>query len=518
MKKLLYTLVLLIILISYGESQGLTSFGYDKALTLAKLNEYVKFVGSDSEGFYVIRIDEKDDLHLEFFNANSLIRENSNQLILPSIGGIKSDYVAMFYLRGTLILLTEVLNNTTKEKTLYMQEVNKSGQVIGEPQIIGKLTNQNISQKFNVSLTPNQQNIFVYYNIPFQTYNEEPFFFKVYNSDMKEIYNYRLKLPMKDKSFEIDQTIISNNGNIYMVARIAPDARQMKRMKNIVYDYKLLIFDEKSGNIKDIDIKGKKFILVDAIIGVDEEENVDIFGFMVRKGKDTYEGIFHQKYNTKTDSFVLGDAKMADYVFSKTEIPEFRADRLTKIYDEMYNYKLLNVFYLSNGGSVMIAEHRNYWVDSIIVPGSKEVIYNDYFRFNDVLVAYCSPENNMEWMTRIPKAQYSYNDLGKYSSIAAFPVGEKVYLFYNEHPKNIELLQQQNLTGDLYKEIVAPGRKGTAVAVSIFSDGKVSAAPLFSGKNKNFKIIPELIKEFNGRILIYAENKNKVNFAVFTGR
>jgi hypothetical protein len=184
----------------------------------------------------------------------------------------------------------------------------------------------------------------------------------------------------------------------------------------------------------------------------------------------------------------------------------------------MYNYKLLNVFYLSNGGSVMIAEHRNYWVDSIIVPGSKEVIYNDYFRFNDVLVAYCSPENNMEWMTRIPKAQYSYNDLGKYSSIAAFPVGEKVYLFYNEHPKNIELLQQQNLTGDLYKEIVAPGRKGTAVAVSIFSDGKVSAAPLFSGKNKNFKIIPELIKEFNGRILIYAENKNKVNFAVFTGR
>jgi len=26
----------------------------------------------------------------------------------------------------------------------------------------------------------NQQNIFVYYHRPFQTYNEEPFFFKVY--------------------------------------------------------------------------------------------------------------------------------------------------------------------------------------------------------------------------------------------------------------------------------------------------------------------------------------------------
>lgn len=501
------------------QAQGLCSFGYDKAIELPKMNEYVRFVGADSDGFYVLRIDESDNLQLEFFNANSLIRETTNPLILPSISGIKSEFVAMFYLRENLILFTQVVNNTIKEKTLYMQEVNKSGQIIGEPQVIGKLTNQNISQDFNITLTPNQQNIFVYYNIPFQTYNEEPFFFKIYNSDMKEIYNYKVKLPLQNKSFEIAQTTISNAGNIYLIAKILPDERAMKRMKDIIYDYKLLIFNQATGNIQDVDIKGKKFILVDAIMGIDEEENVDIFGFMVRKGKDTYEGIFHQKYNPKTQSFITGtDTKKADYVFSKTEIPEFRDERLTQIYDEMYNYKLLKVLYLSNGGSVVISEHRNYWMDSIIVPGSKEIIYNDYYRFNDVLVSYCSPENNMEWMTRIPKSQYSYNDYGKYSSIAAYAIGEKVFLFYNDHPQNIKLLQQQDLTGSSYKEIVAPGRKGVAVVVSVFSDGKATGAQLFNGSNKKFKIVPEMIKEFNYRHYIYTENKTKAKFAVFTGK
>jgi hypothetical protein len=384
--------------------------------------------------------------------------------------------------------------------------------------MIGKLTNQNISVDFTVELTPNQQNVFVYYFRPFQTYNEEPFFFKVYDPDLNEVYNNTVKLPMVGEAFAVEQTIIANSGNVYMLARVSPDPRQLKRMKTIIYDYKLLMFNAADGVVSAIEVKGKKLVLVDAIIGLDENENVDIFGFMVRKGKTEYEGIFHQKYNPKTKTFVTGDAKKADYVFSKTETPEFRAERLTKFYEDMYNYKLLDVLYMSNGASVLIAEHQNYWMDSIVVPGSKDIIYNDYYRFNDVLVAYCSPENNMEWMTRIPKSQYSYNDLGKYSSVAAFAVGEKVFLFYNDNAKNIKLLEQAVLTGEEYKEIVAPDRKGVAVAVSIFSDGKVHGTAMFNKKNKKYRIVPEFFKEFNERQYLYTQSGDKVKFAVFTGR
>ncbi|HNQ67009.1 MAG TPA: hypothetical protein PKN32_01415 [Bacteroidales bacterium] len=518
MKKIILLIYLAIICSVIVNAQSSTSFGYDKEIVLDKLNDYVRLFGADSDGFYALRINERDELYLDFFNGHSMTRESTNQLILPMIEGIQSEYLEMFYLDGKLVLFTQVINNTVKEKSLYIQHVNKSGQIIGEPIIIGKLTNQNIAVNFNVVLTPNQQNIFVYYNRPFQTYNEEPFFFKVYNADLKEIYNHQVKLPLVGDAFEIDQIEIANSGNVFMLARISPDPRQLKRMKTIIYDYKLLIFEVATGIVTDVEIKGKKFILVDAIFGVDENENVDIFGFMVRKGKDNYEGIFHQRYDTKLKQFVAGDAKKADYIFSKTEIPEFRADRLMKVYTDMYNYKLLDVLYLSNGGSVVISEHYNYWSDSIIVPGSKEIIYNDYYRFNDVLVAYCSPENAMEWMTRIPKAQYSFNDLGKFSSVAAFAVGEKVFLFYNDNPKNHKMLEQQNLDGNLYKEIVGPDRKGVATVVSIFSDGKVHGTAMFNKKNKKYRIVPELFKEYDYRYYLMSQSGAKIKFAMFTGK
>ncbi len=518
MKRLIPLFFAAIICTGVVNAQSSTSFGFDKELVLADLNEYVRFIGADSDGFYALRINEKDDLYLDFFNGNSMNRESTNQLILPMMSGIKAEYVEMFYLDGKLVLFSQIVNNTAKEKTLYIQQINKSGQIIGEPVMIGKLTNQNISVDFTVELTPNQQNVFVYYFRPFQTYNEEPFFFKVYDPDLNEVYNNTVKLPMVGEAFAVEQTIIANSGNVYMLARVSPDPRQLKRMKTIIYDYKLLMFNAADGVVSAIEVKGKKLVLVDAIIGLDENENVDIFGFMVRKGKTEYEGIFHQKYNPKTKTFVTGDAKKADYVFSKTETPEFRAERLTKFYEDMYNYKLLDVLYMSNGASVLIAEHQNYWMDSIVVPGSKDIIYNDYYRFNDVLVAYCSPENNMEWMTRIPKSQYSYNDLGKYSSVAAFAVGEKVFLFYNDNAKNIKLLEQAVLTGEEYKEIVAPDRKGVAVAVSIFSDGKVHGTAMFNKKNKKYRIVPEFFKEFNERQYLYTQSGDKVKFAVFTGR
>jgi len=520
MKKLILLFIATSIFAGLAFGQASASFGYDRDIIMEDMNEYVRLIGADSDGFYALRIDEKDDLHLEFFNGATMNRESTNQLILPMVSGIKSEYVEMFYIDSKLILFTQVVNNTSKEKSLYIQHVNKSGQIIGEPKIIGKLTNQNISVDFNVEMTPNQQNIFVYYSRPFQTYNEEPFFFKVYDADMEEIYNNKIKLPLVDEAFTIIQTEIANSGNIYMLAKIEPDPRRAKRMKVLIYDYKLLRFDNLTKTVDEFEVKGKKYILVDAIFGLDNEENVDIYGFLVRKGKTNYEGIFHQKLNTQTKEFMTpGDAKKADYMFSKTEKPDFRSERLIEPYDQMYNYKLLDVLQLSNGGSVVIAEHVNHWVDSIIVPGSKEVIYTYYYKHNDVLVAYCNAENFMEWMTRIPKSQYSYDYKGHlFSSIAYTSVGEKVFLFYNDHKKNIKLLEQQNLDGWDYKGITAPDRKGTAVVVSIFSDGKAHGTTLFTKKNKKYRIIPELFKEYNYKYYMCTQTGAKVKFALFTGQ
>ena len=518
MKKISLIVTALVLIIS-ASAQSLVNFGSDKTITLPKLNDYTRILGCDADALYALRINENDDLYMDLINANTLEKEAETLLTLPIMNGVNSKYVEMYYLDSKLVLITEVMNNTSKEKTLYIQEVDsRNGQIMGEPKAIAKLTGPNTSSKFNVTLSKNKQNVVVYYNQIFQTYNNEVFFYKVYDPNLKEIYNQKIKLPLVGKTFEITQTEISNNGNIYLLAKISPDARAAQRMKTIVCDYKLLVYNPKEAVVKQHDIKGKKLQVFDAIFGVDDDENVDVFGFMVRKGKNQYEAIYHQKLDKKTGKWRMGDAKKADYMFSKKDLPEFRAERLSKYMNEIYNYKFLGVTYLDNGGAAVIAEHRNFWVDSTVDPQTRKVAYNDYFRYNDILIAYCSPENSMEWMTRIPKAQYSYNDLGLFSSFAYFAVGEKIVLLYNDNSKNFKLLSDNNVSdGTKFKELNSPSRNGEAVAVSVYADGKVSASKLFY-KNSDFKIMPEYIKEFNYRIFMLSQNGRKAKFVQYTGK
>ena len=66
--------------------------------------------------------------------------------------------------------------NPSNKKTLYIQEVNKAGKIIGESKPIGRLTNQNIVVNFEIDLTSNGKNVFVHYYRPFQKYNEGTIF------------------------------------------------------------------------------------------------------------------------------------------------------------------------------------------------------------------------------------------------------------------------------------------------------------------------------------------------------
>jgi hypothetical protein len=305
-----------------------------------------------------------------------------------------------------------------------------------------------------------------------------------------------------------------------MLVRVSPSEAQLQKMKIITYDYKMLVFNPAMEDVSTFDVKDKKLVLVDAIFGIDDNDNIDVYGFLVPKGKTTYQAIYHQKFDVKEKKVVNArDSKKACYTFQKTEVPAFNADRLSKIMDQKYDYQLLDVLYLSDGGSVVVAEHKNYWKDSIFDPQTRETIYNEYYRFNDVLVSYCSPLNNMEWMVRIPKSQYSFNDYGKYSSVATYAIGEKVFLFYNDNPKNLANLEagesKANLNGDKYKEASSPDRNGFAMAVSIFSDGAVSGQALFPKSNKKSKIIPELFQEYNGTHYMFTRNGKKGKFAMF---
>lgn len=517
MKKLVLIFVTISLLsISSAISQVTPSFGFDNDFRLPEHNEFIQIVGADAEGFYALRQNtETDNMYLEFYNGSSKNLESSNQLTLPMMGNIQAEFVDMFYLDRKLILFTQVLNNTAREKSLYIQHVNRSGEIIDEPQEIGRLANQNIEADFNVELTPNQQNMFVYYESVFTTYDNQPFFYKVFDPNLKEVYSHTIRLPLEERSFEMLQTTITNNGRLLLLAKVRPDERRAQRMRQIVYDYEFLIFDPTSETIEEYSVSANRYELQNVIFGFDGDRHVDFYGFMARRNRTDYEGIFHERLNIETMEMDRRGGRDAYWVFERAEAPIFRSERLLRIREQQYNYELIDVLHLSNGGSVVIAEHRNHWVDSTVVPQTREVIYRDYYKYNDILIGYTAPSNEMEWMTRIPKDQWSVNDDGRYSSFAYGVDGEKIFFFYNENRRNVSNLESQNLNGEDYRQLRQPDRNGRAVFVSVFSDGQVQGGELFPSNSRNF-IVPELVQNFNDKYYAYTQRRARYKFASFS--
>ncbi len=264
-----------------------------------------------------------------------MMQQSSSQLVLPSVNGIQSKFLEMFYIDGKLILFTEVLNNTIKQKDLYVQYINESGKIIGESQLIGRLLDQNVACDFNVELAQNKQNIFIHYFRPFSKYNEEPFYFKVLGSDLELIIDKQVKLPMNNLNFDILQYKLHKSGKIYMLAKITPEQRRKRSKGDVIYQYRLLVYDIEMKKVDNYDVRASKYILKDIMLGVDFDGNVDIYATMTRKNKEELEGFFHKRLNIEEGDWMRAYSKKANYLFERSEKPYFRNERVSEQFGQI---------------------------------------------------------------------------------------------------------------------------------------------------------------------------------------
>lgn len=508
MKRITLVLTGLLLIAFTGFSQPVNcDFGTDEGIELPKNNTYQKMVGADEHGFYVLRVDEQNKIWLEFWNGENLMRETNNQLILPSVSGIKAEFKEMFYLDGNLVLFTTVTNESIKQKTLYLQHVNKSGKIIGESEPIGRLTNQNIQVDFNIQLTEDKKNMFVYYHRQFQKYNEEPYFFKIYNPKLEEVINKTVKLPLTDRVFDVIQYRVLKNNDIMMLAKLKQEDKRRRGPE--VFDYSILHYNLELKKVSDYPMEVTKYEPQNAIFGVNEKDKwVDVIGFMARRNKSEYVGMYHERLNLETNEWEPIDRKTTYHSFERIEERDFRSLHLYERYDQVYNYKLRDIVYLSTGDPVFISEHVNVWKDSIVDPQTKEVTYNYYYKYNDILTAKIDRENKFEWVSRIPKSQKSYNDFGDYSSYNLSVIGEKIKFYYNDHRKNLKLLKNDFYIPSDLKEINNPGRKGRAVTTTLFSDGKIYGSYMFDDDHKKHTIKPDMLTKYDNDYYIFTRGSS----------
>jgi len=181
----------------------------------------------------------------------------------------------------------------------------------------------------------------------------------------------------------------------------------------------------------------------------------------------------------------------------------------------LYEYDLDRLILRDDGGVVLLAEQ--YYISSYsrsanfgsdpYANNRREVVNN--YHYNDIIIININPDGNIEWASKIPKQQTTSGDNGYYSSYQPAIIKNKIYLFYNDNPKN---LFKANAKKDKTHPFVI-NRDGVMVMAVLNLDGNLKKAKLFRFAESEVYMRPKIALQIAGNeLLIYGDRARKMRF------
>ena len=366
----------------------------------------------------------------------------------------------------------------------------------------------------------------MYSELPYKKRSPERFSLRVFDSDFEEIWNKEITLPYNDEVFSVEEYRVDNNGNVYLLGVIYADKSRTRRQGKPTYQYVILAYTQNGTQLEEYKISlGDKFI-TDLTFRVANDGNLVCAGFYSEVGTYSIRGTYFFRLNAKTKILYKKNLKefnfdfvteyMSDRRRKKAREAELRGDK--KRQAELYQYALDDLILRSDGGALMVAEQyfveERFSNDFGVYPNRFQTGRTDFlYNYNDIIVVNINPEGEIEWTTRIPKNQETYNDGGYFSSYAMSIVRDKIYFVYNDNGRNFDANANR---------IYGYNGKNSVIALAeLRRDGSLKTYPLFSNRTAEVIARPKICKQIGkNEMAIYGEYGRKYKFGhlVFQNR
>lgn len=521
MKKLSVFTFLMLFIFGGLVAQTIETIDWGIEQELPKNTQYKKVLGHDDDGIYLVRVDKFDPnkLWLEYASRLTLIIDQSNEIVLPSYLGNQTAYADMFYINKKLILLSTAIDDNQNQKQLFIQYMGPDGTIKNKPKLIASISTSNAPEDdFKFELTPDND-IYIYYNKTFKEYNQEPFTFKVINSNLQEVTSATVVLPEKfnGRKFEVVQSAMSDKGKIIMLVK-AVEENKRKRSSEDKYEMMVIVYDIKKKETNDILITLKKDKPIDGIFTFDADGNLIVGGFYepkTNKSPGSFTGLYYRIINPNTYKVLpAGEPKYYFYSLSKDFLTEMESQRNGETAEQQFSYKLHSIQTMENGSFVIIAEQQYLTQRTMVDPKTKEEIVINYFNYGDILMAGVNKNQKFAWVKKIYKNQYSIDDQGYFSSFALEKIRNKIKIIYNDLSANMKI-SEEKLKIKVLKNNINSKPKGMGVVSSVFYDGSIIKDPLFPGKNKSTTIVPNLVTPIGDQYFTISLKSNNYKFGIF---
>lgn len=476
-------------------------------------------VGSDPSGYYIVRTAKRKKL-LEHMDK-SLVTDKSVEIpVKMDYNGHKRYYFGVLKMAKKMYLISTCTDKENKTFYVFAQGIDKNSLAIDQGlQMVYSTTyesNRDAPYYFPYTVSEDSTRLLFHYsgNKSREEGNERIHFY-VCDENLKQLWDREVELPYASDLFSIDQIRVDNDGNPFITGIEYQDkstSRQSRREGKPNYKYHLLSYKEKGSRQKDYPIELDNYFITDMRIGIADNGDLISTGFYSEKGSYSIKGAFYMSIDGESRRV----KKEKTTAFEKDFITQNMTDREKKKVDrrekkgedpELYQFSFDNLIIQNDGGATLIAEqyyvieHTYTTTDS---QGHTKTRTTYTYVYNDIIALSFASDGTLSWKTKIGKRQATNNDGGYYSSYAYAAVGNKLYLIFNDNPKNLFLAEGEVPYSSFGKEIAV-----SLVTIDA-STGKSSRELLMTGSRHDLIIRPKMCFQTGEReMLVYGVNGRK---------
>lgn len=413
-------------------------------------------------------------------------------------------------IKNKLFLFTSQYDNSVKATTFYTQQVDiNTLNAIGKPVNLGSFDaiNRTSTSTVGYTISKDSTKILMFGLSPYSKKENEKYYIGVYDSDMKKLWEQTIELPYKDKYVQIIDHLITNEGKVAVILKhydqeVLKEAISSDGDKIPAYKTKFLLYDDSKQKpaeyILDID---SKFVHK---LQVTDDKNGKLYLF----------GLYKIKYNGNVNGFFTATIDKASQKVTTSKLGVFPEQLVNQIKIDKQGsnkesdpglgkeYRLAQIVERPDGTKDYLLEFSS----EIYVPATSYYGSNGWqnrpaywkYGYGNIVNVSLKP-NGSVIITRIPKLQNTIN-IRIYSNFKALAYKDKLVVFYNDEPDNIER--------DINKRPDDVQKFNKSVLAMAVIDAQGNLTRSIVQENKDSKLIPAIRVSTiigNDRLGLYAQ-------------
>lgn len=465
---------------------------WSQAITDDKRMQFMKIIGTDDDGFYILRSNisfenERDHAGfrsrkyaLEYFDLD--MRVKWNQQVTSSITDARIIGVQIF--GGKILILSSLTDKQNKLYKVYAQYLDKKGAYEEQPLLLEELSYEKINDdsKPDVVVCHDQSKaVCAFRKIPVSNKEEQDYEAIVIDTCLRIVYKKEIAVPLNAKHFSSLDFVLTDEGNFFLLGIQFATEKKVKAPNESFYQ--LYSYNFEQDKVASNEIKMDDKFLTDVGISADNlNKKIVVAGFYSDQTTYSTSGIFY--FSVKEDSTSQTSVKSS--AFGAGFLSKFLGERRISS-KELTNYTIDRLILRKDGGAAILAESYYETSSSYWDYYTQTYISHRYYHFGNLIVLSVNPDGSILWGNSVSKDQNSTDDAGYLSSYCSAISGGKVYGIYNKY------IEQES----------------SVLITTIDGTGKQNTDVLFN-ELQNISVVPHSAKQIDSETLLlpaFRENK-----------